>query len=268
MKEFNIFYLVGRRKENIVAIIPFFTMDFSLTTLIRGRIQKIIFFIRKFLKKILKIRILFIGAPITEELYIGVSKEENLENIFDAALNKIEEFCKKEKIKIIAFYNLSKKHIALIDYLKRKKFVEMENFPNTLIEIKTNSLENYIKNLSRGTRKDIKRKIKKVSKLVKLETVLYTKIDHIIDEIYKLYLNNKNASDLQFENLTPEFFINISKNMPQETKWFITKEKGEIVAFNLCFVKNNFCIDKFIGLDYSVAFKYNLYFMTFLNNID
>ncbi|MCX5707312.1 MAG: GNAT family N-acetyltransferase, partial [Candidatus Omnitrophica bacterium] len=47
-----------------------------------------------------------------------------------------------------------------------------------------------------------------------------------------------------------------------------TYDKGKIIAFNLCLLKNRVFIDKFIGFDYTVAHKYHLYYTTFCHNIE
>jgi len=56
--------------------------------------------------------------------------------------------------------------------------------------------------------------------------------------------------------------------MPEIAKYFITYDKEKIVAFNLCLIKNNLFIDKFIGFDKELAHKYHLYFTTFCHNMD
>jgi predicted N-acyltransferase len=104
--------------------------------------------------------------------------------------------------------------------------------------------------------------------LGKLETEITDNIDNVINEIYQLYMNNFNDSNLRFEILTPYFFQNICRTMPGVAKYFLTRMEGKIVAFNLLFVKGDTCIDKFIGFDYSVALKHNLYYTTFCHNVD
>jgi predicted N-acyltransferase len=243
-------------------------MDFSFTTLIRGRLQKIIFYFRKLFKRFLVVRLLFVGTPVTEQLYMGISKEENLELLLDGALRKLTEFCKDNGISTTLFYNLTKKHNRLADYLRKNGFACMENFPNARLQISTHSLEEYINQLGPSTRKDIRRKMRKSASLVELKTEVATNLENIIDDIYKLYLNNFNESDLHFEILTPDFFKKIFYNMPGVIKCFLTKDGEKIVAFNLCLIKNKVCIDKFIGLDYSVAHRYKLYYTTFCHNIE
>jgi len=268
LKEFSIYYLTARRENNLVAVIPFFTMDFSLTTLIRGPLQGFIFFIRKLFKRFLMIRLIFVGSPTAEKLYVGISQKEDKTKLIRETFDKLYEFGRLQKIKTISVYNLTKKDENLGKYLAGNGFLKMEDLPTTRLEIKAKTLEDYINTLGSSTRKDIRRKLRKSSDLVKLETEITDNVDNVIDEIYKLYMNNFNDSDIRFEILTPHFFLNICRNMPGAAKYFITRHEGKIVAFNLCLIKGDTCIDKFIGFDYDFALKYHLYYTTFCHNID
>lgn len=268
LKEFSIFYLTAKRDNTLVAIIPFFTMDFSLTTLIRGPAQRLIFAVRKLFKRFLMMRLIFVGSPTAEELYVGISEEENKPEILSGTFKKLYEFSRSKKINTIIIYNLNKKHSELSKYLLDKGFTVMEDLPTTRLEIKEKSLEEYIANLGSSTRKDVRRKLRKAAELTRLETEITDNIDNAIDEIYQLYMNNFNDSDIRFEILTPYFFLNVCRNMPQIAKYFITRCEGKIVAFNLCFTKGDTCIDKFIGFNYDFALKYHLYYTTFIHNID
>lgn len=264
LKEFSFGYLLGNRRENTVAIIPFFVMNFSLDTLIAPPLHRI----AAKLKNLFKLKILFFGSPTCEEFYLGISKSEELEAIFNPALEKISEFCRQNKIKGVVFNNLSEKNKHLAGYLKRKGFFTMETLPSTVIKIEADSLAGYINGLSRNMRKDLKQKLKKSAGRAKLTTELRTDILDICDDIYKLYLNNFDESEVHFEILTSEFFRNICANMPGIARFFITYDGNKIVAFNLCLVKKDLCIDKFIGFDLQVAHEYHLYFTTLCHNID
>lgn len=268
IKEFRLGYLLGRRNGKLVAVFPFFINDFSFATIIQGPPQKIILSLQKVFGRFLKMRMLFVGFPTTEEFYMGLSDTENSEEIFDGALEKFREITKDEKIGIILFYNLSDKHRELAAYLEKNGFARMENYPNTRIAINANSLREYIDSLGKNTRKDLRRKLNKSSRLTPLTTEIVENIDAVKDQIYRLYLNNFAESDIHFETLTPDFFQNISRNMHGTVKFFITREKDRIVAFNLCLVSGETCIDKFIGFDKNVSHAYHLYYGTFLHNIE
>jgi predicted N-acyltransferase len=213
-------------------------------------------------------RILFIGSPAAEEIYLGVAKSENLSLIAEEAVDKLREFLGKRNISTILFYNLTKINIRLIADLKAKGFKLMESFPNSAIKIHAASLQEYINNLGPSTRKDLRKKLKRSAVLTSLKTELRNNLDGIEDEVYRLYLNNLQDSGVSFERLTPDFFRNIFKNMPETTRVFITRDKDKIVAFNLMFIKDKLCIDKFIGFDRQLSHKYHLYHNTFCHNID
>ncbi|MFH0790167.1 MAG: GNAT family N-acetyltransferase [Candidatus Omnitrophota bacterium] len=263
LKEFSLGYLIGKHNDNLVIILPFFIMDFPFDSLIRGPIKKLLIKFNHFLK----IKLLFLGSPLTEEFPAGISRDEDFKTLIDNTLENISKFCGTKKIRGFLFYNLSEKNMPLIEYLKQKHFIKMESLPNTLLEIKADSIETYINGLSKNTRKDLKRKLKKSSNEARLTTESRENIDDISGEIYQLYLNNLNDSHVRFEVLTPEFFKNICKNMPGIARFFITYDRDKIVAFNLCLAKDNLCIDKFIGFDSALSHKYHLYFTTFCHNI-
>lgn len=268
MPEFNLGYLLAKENDQLKVIIPFFTMDFSFTTIIQGWPQKIIFKIQKILKRFLKIRLLFIGFPTTEELCIGIDPSQDCHALLEQALKEFRKIAKELEINNILFYNVTRKQTFLSDFLYKRDFIAMENFPNARLNIKSNSLEDYIQGLSRNTRKDIKKKLRKSAEHAELKMEVVDELNGIGSEIYKLYMNNFNDSNVHFETLTPDFFQSISRNMPGKVKFIITRYKNKIVAFNLCIINSDTCIDKVIGFDAELSHKLHLYHTTFCYNLE
>jgi len=263
-EELSFGYLVGKRSNRIVLILPFFIMDFSFAMLAPKFLHKIAGIFERWLK----LKVLFLGSPTTEGFSMGLSADEDPELILDNAVEALRIFSKNEKIGGMAFYNLSSKGLKLNEYLKRRKFLKLETLPTTSIDLKASSFEEYIRSLSKNTRKDLKKKLRRSQELARLKTETREDISSIIDQVYTLYMNNVNDADVHFETLTRDFFLNICRNMPGVAKYFITYDNEKIVAFNLCLIKNGVFIDKFIGFDYNVARKYHLYYTTFCHNID
>lgn len=264
MKEFSISYLLGKRDEQIVAILPFFIMHFSFETVIGGFLHSI----AHSLRHLLRVKAMFIGSPATERYYLAIAKNEDLKEIINNILTYLYKFAKKEKLSGMLFYNISQKDKLLAEYLAKKNFFEMESLPNTIIKINTDSLDSHISSLSRNTRRDLRRKLRRSNQRASLRTEIRDNIEGIENDVYKLYMNNFNDSDVYFEVLTPEFFTNICKNMPGTAKYFITYNKDKIVAFNLCLIKNGLFLDKYIGFDQDLAKTLHLYFTTFCYNLD
>ena len=267
LKEFSLYYLLAKRNGRLSAIIPFFVNDFSFTTLIQGPAQKFIQSVQTRFPRFLRTKIMFLGFPTAEELYLGINNQEDTPALLKETLRYLYCFAKAQKVTTILFYNLTEKQRHLNRCLKRLGFVEMENFPNTVLTLGASSFDEYTERLSKNMRKDLLRKLKK-SQGLELHTETLDNADAVIDEIYPLYLNNFGGSEVHFELLTPEFFKMISVNMPGKVKFFITRLGHKIVAFNLCLVQKDTCIDKFIGFDARAAKEYHLYFTTFRHNID
>ncbi|MBI4708097.1 MAG: GNAT family N-acetyltransferase [Candidatus Omnitrophica bacterium] len=268
LKEFSLRYLLARNNGTLVAIIPFFISDFSFTTLIQGKLQKLIFAIQKVFPRFLRFKLLFAGSPTGEELYVGIDKNENLENILNGATHILKLIGKKEKTAATLFFNLSEKHKDITRYLNKQSFTGMKSFPNTVLEISAASLDDYINQLGKSTRKSLRKKLRDTQNSTQLRTQVTEDISAVKDRIYELYLNNLTDSEVSFEILTPEFFTNVAKYMPGIAKYFLTWDNGNIIAFNLLFIKGDTAIDKFIGFDKELSHKYNLYYATFSHNLD
>jgi predicted N-acyltransferase len=265
---FSLHYAIVYKMDRIVSIAPLYIADFSFDTTIHGFLKKMVSSIQKIFPKFLRIKILFFGSPLTEEAVIGFSKDCDRNQILNFLNQEIVHFCKERSISVIAFYNLTKRDMPVIDFLKNNSFGCMEAYPIVRLDIKERSLEEYIQNLGKNTRKDIKRKLKKAYETDDIKIEERNNLNGLLTQAYQLYLNNFNRSDVSFEKLTVEYFSKVSEYMPGITKFFIVWINNKMVAINLCFINGDVCIDKYLGLDYDVAHKYSLYFVTWCHNID
>lgn len=184
--------------------------------------------------------------------------------LFKEIIAEINKIAKKEKALLINFKDFPQNYANI---LQRNGFVPIETYPDTKLEINFKSIEEYIENLSDATRYDIRRKIKNYSKLSPLTFEIEKDCSKHIDRIYELYLNTVKNNDLIFEIIHKDFFINLTKNMPEETHFFLWRLNEKIVGFEVSSVINDTLLAHYIGFDYEIAYKYSLYFITFLDRI-
>ena len=232
---FSLHYAIVYKMDRIVSIAPLFIADFSFDTTIHGFFKKMVSSIQKIFPRFLRIKILFFGSPLTEEAVIGFSKDCDRNQILNFLNQEIVHFCKERKISVLAFYNLTKRDLPVIDFLKSNGFGCMEAYPIVRLDIKERSLEEYIQNLGKNMRKDIKRKLKKAYETDDIKIEERNNINGLSTQAYQLYLNNFNRSDVSFEKLTVEYFSKVSEHIPGITKFFIVWINNKMVAVNLCF---------------------------------
>jgi len=109
----------------------------------------------------------------------------------------------------------------------------------------------------------LKRKFKKVDGHVDIKLEITDRLGASLDEAHALYMQMVNRHEMSLETMTKEFFAKISENMPGETKYFLWRIDGKLVAFSFCLVSKDYFLDYYLGLDYSMAYDYHLYFVRF-----
>jgi predicted N-acyltransferase len=269
LEGFSFSYVLICEGKDILLIASLFSADFNLDIAAKGTVQKLILCIRKFLPRFLIVKTLFCGSPFGENGILGIKKDAQDKEALICALTKIMKIiCKEKNIPLVMFKDFLKESVSILEPLQTQGFFMVEGFPAVVTELPFHSLDDYFKSLSHNTRKDLRRKIKKAQSAKAIEVKVINNAEDEIFEIYRLYLNTYNAAGVRFEKLTPEFFINIGRNMSTQTKFFLYYFGDKLAAFNLCFVNKDTLIDKFIGFDYNIAYKYNLYFFSWCYNIE
>ena len=116
--------------------------------------------------------------------------------------------------------------------------------------------------LSKVFRKNLRRKLRasEVGEPITMEVL--TDAAHLVDDLYPLYRQTYERSDFKFEELNREYFARIGARQPDRARYFIWRQNGRIIAFNLCLIHDGTLHDLDVGLDYSVALDLHLYFVT------
>lgn len=268
LEEFKFSYLVIYCNERPVLIAPLFTAAFNLGFVLEGVAQRLVLSIQKFWSRFLMIHTLFCGSPVTFKGVIGIDPEHadhpELLVEFDRALC---DFAKKSRVRMIEFKDFMDADLRFLEPLQSMGYFKVDSYPTAILDIDFSSLNDYFSRLSYQTRKDLRRKIKKTKALGGLDIKVVNNIDDCIDEIHQLYLNIYNKNEVHFECLTKDFFKNFCRYMPEETRFFLYRVNDKLIGFNFCLVQQDALVDKYLGFDYTVSRQYELYYISFLNNV-
>src|SRR5947199_4307068 len=141
-------------------------------------------------------------------------------------------------------------------------YARLPSMPITRLALPYNNWDEYLRTLSKATRKDLRRKFRKAERAPKIDMEIVSDITPYVDEIYPLYLQVHERSLLKLETLTKDFFRAIGQRMLERARFFIWRQRGKIIAFSLCLICEEAIYDECIGLDYTVALDLHLYFYT------
>ena len=262
---FTLFYIMVYDRKTPIAATTCFLVDYSLDTSISGPLRRITNSIKKAKPNIFNIKAVVCGMPIGQG-GIGIIGDTNI--IMKTILRRIEQVAKKNKAPIVAFKDFSQKYTKILDPLQKEGFSKFLSLPTTMLNIRFKNFEEYLMTLSSASRYDLRRKFKNVDGHVKFDIqIVDTLDDDTLREVHRLYLNMVAKHDMNFELLPMEFFKNIFLNMPNSAKFFLWRIDGKLVMFLFGLASKDMFMDYYMGLDYSVAHKYHLYFIKFRESL-
>ena len=260
-EQFSFYYILVYRDHVPVGAASCFLMNYPLDTTVQGPLKVCMTAVKKMLPNLFNLRALICGFPMTPGR-IGITGE-NPHLIVKALVDCMEMIAQKEKVPIVAFKDFGLQYTEVLDPLREEGFVRFQSLPNTEMEVRFENFEQYLKTLSGATRYDLKRKFKKVDGRIKIDLEISDELDGELETAHDLYLQTSGKGGVQFEKVPREFFVRVSKNMSGKVKYFLWRIDQKLVAFTLCLVSEDRFIDYYLGLDYSVAYDYGLYFIRF-----
>ncbi len=263
--QFSFYYIMVYHRATPICAAPCFLMNYSLDTSISGPIKRITNAIKKRMPNIFNLKALICGTPLGQGR-IGIGDHPDCMRVI---LRRMEQIAKKNKVAIIAFKDFDKTYNKALDPLRKKGFSKLTSLPWTELDIRFKTFDEYLKTLSGATRYDLRRKFKKVDNHIAIDLeIVDTLEDSALHDLYRLYLDIVDKHDMQFEVLSIDFFRNVSKIMPKQTKYFLWRIDGKLVAFLFCLSSQDVMIDYYVGFDYSVAHTHHLYFIKFRDTLN
>ena len=251
-------------EEQPIALQPLIIVDQDLALAMKGRIGRAIQSIRSRRPRFLYSRMLMAGCLLGEGK-LGLMPGVDPTWASDLLAEVLEKFAHTEAISLVTVKDFSPDLRSDLLPLLRRGYSRLDSFPSLYLELDFNSVDDYMrKHLSRVTRKSFRRKLKKAAAAIpRIELEVHNDCSQTIDEIYPLYLNVAERSDLAFELFTKEYFLEASRRTPDSVYYFIWRQNGKAVAFNFSTVWKDTIYDNEIGLDYGVAKELSLYYLTF-----
>jgi len=190
---------------------------------------------------------------------------EPVEVAIPLVAESLEKYARSQGISLVGFKDFPTKMRSAFSCLSRWGYARIAGFPPLTLELNFASFDEYMAmQLSRATRKNLRRKFRAADDASPpLALEVWTDAEQIIDEIYPLYLAVAQTSAIRFEVFTREYFLEAGRCAPGKFRYFIWRQGGRAVAFSFCAIWNGTLYDNDIGLDYTVAYELNLYYVTF-----
>lgn len=164
----------------------------------------------------------------------------------------------------------------LAQALESQGFIMVEGQALAYVPIDFESLDEYLARLSKSRRQNLKRKLKSRAQLhiARVPTGVSFADDARVDAYYALFDAVYAQSEIHFDKLTRAFFADLLRDASNGGMVFEYRSlnedgsAGDLLGWNLCFEQGGKLVDKYIGLSYPAAREANLYFVSWMINLE
>jgi len=268
LADFAWVYFGVREDGRLRAAVPAFVTDYELDTTVTGALRHVTDALSRAFPRLLRQRMLALGSPVAETCHLGFepgTSAADQTQMLDAILARAEIYAREQRVQMFAAKDSSARQDALwAPSAKLQGMRRQPGLPTAFLDVCFDNLDEYLASLSRATRKDMRRKLKAGAEL---RVEWRTNVDDIAPEIMRLYTSTYANAQLSFEELTAEYFRAVLAELGERASCVAYWLGEKLVAFNLVLHDGKRLLDKFLGMDYALARDYNLYFVTWFENV-
>jgi len=213
-----------------------------------------------------KYKILLCGVPVsTCGNQLGVLPEADSGRLVAALDALAHDLARQSGCGLISFKEFPPTEAERIASLTARGFLPARSVVAYHLPGEFGSFEGYVASRSKRTRANIRRHFRKFEEggLTCEQLRGGDDVERLFtDDVHHLYLNVLNRAHVKFERIPADFFRQVARQLPDESRFTFIRENDRIVAF-CCGVESRGAHTMlFCGLDYSLNARTDLYFNT------
>lgn len=254
--------------QRLIAAAPMFRLDYRLDTTLPARFKRFGDWLARVAPRLVKMPVLGLGSPMTEECPIGLDAALDAparSRALAVLIDGMHAQAKAQHIKILALKDVTDADKQWADRpLHAAGFARMASLPVAILPLPHTSIEGYLKTMPSRARSDMRRKFKSAENI---DVEWRDDIDDVYDEIIALYRAtraNRKASYEAFDEVPEDYFRQVMRQSDGKARVMLCRIGGALASFNLCLVESDKVIGKFIGMNYELARQHNLYFVNWM----
>jgi hypothetical protein len=251
-----------------VAVAPVFLTRYRLDTTVQGPLRRITEALARALPRLMTLNLAALGSPVAEQCHLGFAPEvadERKPAMLDHLLDAFEDLATAENCGLTAIKDAGEADMpSWRSFAARRGYQAMPGLPTGVLKVPPGGLDAYLATLSRATRKDLRRKLRARESL---RVERRHAIDDIVAEVGALYEETVAHSAMQFEHLPSDYFAAVLRRLAPAASMVLYWANERLVAFNLMIETPTRLVDKYIGMHYPAVRRYNLYYLSWLENV-
>jgi len=217
-------------------------------------------------------RVFFCGLPVsvgTNSLRVAAGREKG--PIVEAVIAEIERLAAEANSPVVVWKEMFDEECEPLETLKTLGYQRADSLPMNIMECTHPSFDDFCGAMRSHYRYKIKKSKKKFAKSG-------MRVEHITDpqrieelytpEAHQLYVAVFEHADIRLEILPREFFLNVTRELPEETSFTAVFQGDQLVAFAWGLHLGEVYRNIFVGFNYDLNPGTDLYFNTMMSDLD
>jgi hypothetical protein len=253
------YFAIVDRNDHVRAVQPFFLVDQDILEGLGAERIDWIASVRRFYPRFLKLRTLMVGCS-AGEAHLAATETLPVDIVAETLSNGIIKQARSLNAKLIVLKEFPSRYRKILHCFLQCGFARAPSMPMTMLDIGYDSFDDYmVKALKSSTRKKLRKNLEATAGVSDIRMSVTDDAASFVDELYPLYLQVFERSQMQFEKLTKDFFRQIGQRMNDKVRFFAWRRGNVLVAFSLCMVQGDSLYAEYVGFDYAVALDLHLY---------
>jgi len=262
-------YLMVFDADRIVAAAPAFLTEYPLETTLAGGGRRLAESLQKLAPGLLTLRLACLGSPCCEVAQMGFAPDLEpaaRDAATRALLDAFDAEAQRQRCGLLGLKDVARPATTRwARVAEAAGYRAISGLPTAVLDIDFPDSETYLAGLSPGTRKDMRRKLK-TRDSIRIE--VRGDIGDEIDAVMPLYVQTRARAEMTLEELTPEFFIGVGRQMPGRAVYVLYYQGNDLLAVNLLIQDAGILLDKFFCMDAARGRPLNLYFLSWFTNVE
>jgi hypothetical protein len=264
---FQFRYLTVWEAGRPVAAVPAFFTDYSLDTTLTDAGRKLVAITRRLAPRAFMLRLAGLGSPCTENICLGTAPgAAGRPELIGRLLAAFEADAAAHGCWLLALKDAPSEDHDLLNAARRVGYQSTPGMPAADLPIDFADLDGYLAKLSYGSRKDMRRKLRRSRGAVRVE--VRRDLAGLEDRALALYRQTRARSHLQFEDLTAAYFTGVLAGMGERALCVCYFADEELIGFNLLLADDATLLDKFFCMETARGPAHDLYFLSWFTNLN
>ena len=271
-KHFQFSALAVYSGQTLIAAVPVFKLDFRVDMAFGSSAQKLGDYLVAFAPRLVKLPIIGMGHPMTEECPIGFAQsvpESERSKLLARMAHELEIFAASAGIKIVILKDVINSDFASYrGDLESAGYNVIESLPIAQMDVPFTSIEDYVQSLPSKRRTQMRKKMRQAGNVDVAFVDTIAGIETEIKALYEETRQRRARSYEAFDEVPENYFSQITAASHGNVKVMLSRIDGKLVGFMFLLVENDRVIFKFVGMRYPLALDRSLYFHQWMSLVD